>query len=252
MRLSYIRTRFNAIVFLLWGMLFFYLAQTGNHKVFLRPQFSWLLYFGAVMLLILGIADIERKRRASANLAAIIKGTVILMPIVFVLYAKDAKLDDYAFRAKSNSFGSTTTREQKAKNDDAAAFKNTPREKSRYKNRDSIVKADLLQFSQAISAGKKSPGGYSGKIIETEGKVYRTNDFGKNSFVIFRFVITCCAADAQVYHAVVKDSKQIPPSNEWVRVTGRYSLKQSKFGPMSFIEEPEIEVIAPPDDEYLY
>ena len=252
MKSSYIRTRFNAMVFLLWAAALFYLAQTGNHKVFLRPQFSWLLYSGTVLLLILGMADIEKKHRAFASLSTIIKGMIILLPILFVLYSKDSKLDAYAFRTKSNSFGATANVKSGSAKEDGHAFRNIPREKSRYKDRSKIVKADLLQLSQIARAGKNDPGSYNGKIIETEGMVYRTGDFGPDTFVVFRFVITCCAADAQAYHAVVKGAGQIPPNNEWVRVTGRYSMKPVRYKPMPFIENAEVEVINPPKDEYLY
>lgn len=79
-------------------------------------------------------------------------------------------------------------------------------------------------------------------------------DFGDNALMVFRFVVSCCAADAQPL-AVVVQKKGGPsdlPDNSWVKVEGRYTLQNVKDGKVPVIEEAILWNTPEPSPPYLY
>lgn len=79
----------------------------------------------------------------------------------------------------------------------------------------------------------------------------------KGEFLLSRFMINCCAADATLMQAGVKEVKgQLPAKDAWVSVTGRwYPHSESQMSPDGFpvpeLVADKVEVIPAPEDPYL-
>lgn len=64
-----------------------------------------------------------------------------------------------------------------------------------------------------------------GQRVVTIGQVYRGPEIPAGHFVVFRFVITCCAADAQPVGVLVATSGQrLPEVDSWIRIEGKLDL----------------------------
>ncbi|WP_226897660.1 TIGR03943 family putative permease subunit [Priestia megaterium] len=62
---------------------------------------------------------------------------------------------------------------------------------------------------------------FIGKKIEVNGFVYREKGFKDNQFVVARFGISCCAADASVYGLLSKlENASTLKNDSWVRIKG--------------------------------
>lgn len=100
------------------------------------------------------------------------------------------------------------------------------------------------------------------------GRVLKAPRLAKNEAVLYRMVISCCAADSLPIGVLVKLPEKInPPANAWVQVEGRIKLlpfeeRLRMIDPVVNMVTPEktfayfsaerVTEIACPRDEYLY
>jgi uncharacterized repeat protein (TIGR03943 family) len=96
---------------------------------------------------------------------------------------------------------------------------------------------------------------YAGKAVDVVGFVTADPDDPSNMFYLSRFVITCCAVDAQpvgvpVYLAGWKSHYQ---SNEWIHITGEFLTNPSRTSEQSIALIPlKTSKVKQPSEPYLY
>jgi uncharacterized repeat protein (TIGR03943 family) len=91
-----------------------------------------------------------------------------------------------------------------------------------------------------------------GKEVVTLGRVYRADDLPKGHIAIFRFAITCCAADAQPVGMLIKtEAKDLPESDQWVEIRGKLELHQIEGQDQFVIIAKDITNIEAPKMPYL-
>ena len=96
---------------------------------------------------------------------------------------------------------------------------------------------------------------YAGKPVDVDGFITPSPKDGANMFYLTRFVITCCAVDAQpvgvpVYLPSWRDSYQ---SDEWLTVSGGFEANRSTTStdPIALVPAG-VKKISAPNDPYLY
>jgi putative membrane protein len=94
---------------------------------------------------------------------------------------------------------------------------------------------------------------FIGKKIELIGFVYREEGFTNDQFVIARFGLSCCVADASVYGtlATVKNAQTFK-TDEWIKVKGTLSDITYSGSLLPYIQIEQIERIEPPKNPYVY
>ena len=85
-----------------------------------------------------------------------------------------------------------------------------------------------LNIKQILAIANKKPSELNQTLVSTEGLVFKEKE-ESDSFVLVRFLITCCAADAtplgiRVISEKVKDLKQ----DIWVKVKGKVIIENEK------------------------
>lgn len=94
---------------------------------------------------------------------------------------------------------------------------------------------------------------FIGKSIEMVGFVYQEDDFEDDQFVVARFGMTCCIADASVYGTMVRSDEPLHLENDsWVQISGLIS--EDTFNDMRI---PQVmlrgfEIIEAPESPYVY
>lgn len=97
----------------------------------------------------------------------------------------------------------------------------------------------------------KYPGNVGQRVV-TEGMVYRTSDLANDRTVVFRFVITCCAADAiPAAVLVTSDDAGTFPIDSWVRVRGLVERTEFKGLNVPIIRAEQIVPIPQPRNPYI-
>lgn len=116
------------------------------------------------------------------------------------------------------------------------------------------VKFSVLDWSSLLRQSTDA-GFYSSKPVDVVGFITKDPDDQANMFYLSRFVITCCAVDAQpvgvaVYLANWEGSFK---KNEWVHVTGVFNTNPSIRSQQAIALVPnETKRVSQPSDPYLY
>lgn len=99
----------------------------------------------------------------------------------------------------------------------------------------------------------KKPEKFVGKSIEFIGFIYREPDFDKDQFVVARFGLSCCVADASVYGtlATLPDAKQYG-DDQWIRVSGELTKTNYQDWVLPYLQIRSIEKIEQPKAPYVY
>lgn len=98
-------------------------------------------------------------------------------------------------------------------------------------------------------------GFYASKPVDVVGFVTKDADDPDNVFYVSRFVITCCAVDAQpvgvpVYLPGWKDTY---PSDSWVKVAGSFFTNPSRTSAEPVVVVPDsVTAVGQPKDPYLF
>ena len=218
--------------FLAWGVILLWLLISGRYLLFLRPGFWPLLVLSLCILsafLTAAISD-DRIRFAGSYAALWIRVGVLVLPIFYLLVAQHKPLGSHAFT--NRSIPSTLARALTQNKAPAKDPKNGV-----------VTLLEILQnFDQ-----------YRGKRVVTEGMVYRDEVVPAGHFLVFRFLIVCCAADALPAGALVKyDRARALEFDSWVRVEGILDLKTVNGLLFPYIKADKVSPINTPKLPYLY
>jgi len=119
---------------------------------------------------------------------------------------------------------------------------------------DSFASFTVLDWASLL--GQSSDANfYEGKPVDVVGFVTADPDDAENIFYVSRFIVTCCAVDAQpvgvpVYLPGWADSFAI---DQWVRVTGEFAPNVSRMSTQPLaIRDPTVTTVDVPDEPYLF
>jgi uncharacterized repeat protein (TIGR03943 family) len=92
----------------------------------------------------------------------------------------------------------------------------------------------------------------AGLPVALEGRVFHDESQPDDAVILYRFVITCCAADALPAGAVVKHAEAREwPEDTWVRVEGLADLEMIEGEPAPVVRAERISAIEAPKNPYL-
>jgi uncharacterized repeat protein (TIGR03943 family) len=211
-----------------WAALFWFLLFSGRWALYLSSRVKWVVPAGAVVLTVVAIGRLATARTGSpealSGRQAWGLGAVVL-PAVAVLIFQPMTLG--ASLASTQSLGR------------------------------GFVSADLSSGQvtlASVAAAQWSPEARSvlrdraGSRVSFEGFVALRGGMPADEFMLTRFIVSCCAADALSVQARVVGA---PPGkfqqDQWVRVTGNIY----PVGNEVVVDASEIVPIARPENPYL-
>lgn len=93
---------------------------------------------------------------------------------------------------------------------------------------------------------------YEGREVTFEGMVFRDERVPSGNLVVFRFVVTCCVADAfPLAVMVTHPAAETFETDTWVRVTGQPTKTEFEGADWMKFTTAELEGIDPPERPYL-
>jgi len=97
------------------------------------------------------------------------------------------------------------------------------------------------------------PAAYVKQDIEFSGFVYHQDDFPKDCFLVARYAISCCAADAQVTGLLCRfpDQQKIP-DDQWVRVKGEIAVESYQSQEIPVVEGSSLQLTEALQNPYVY
>ena len=231
---------------LLMGAWFYALAGLlpgRAYTAFLRPEFGILLVVALLVLigfLFAEMASVGRKRAFGIDGA--IRMLILIAPLVYLSIARGASLDSSAFQRRWTGMAGINGRSMPLQ--DAVMDGGTK---------------DVSGSNEDVPLHYlcRHPKAYAERTIAVVGMLHRDPNiaarFGTNTCVMFRFVITCCAADAMP--AAILLIGEVPadwPDDTWIRAEGRFALRDDQGKPMPTLELSGATRTAKPRQPYLY
>ena len=230
-----------------WTLTLGWLVVSDHYQLFLAPRFKFLVVAGGVMSLLFALGSLARPEPSAAR-NQLIKGAFLVLPILFILAAGDSTLDDFALSKR----GLTPVQSNPSAPATAPATPDagnlTPVEKP---GKDAGSKT--LPVPVAISDLIRSWEDWDGRAVQVEGLFSETVVNHDELSAVFRYFITCCAADAMPV-GVFLDRPQASDleTNDWVRVTGRVRKTQMDGFEVIFMEEARLEKQPKPSKNAAY
>ena len=97
-----------------------------------------------------------------------------------------------------------------------------------------------------------------GQEVKVSGFVFRNAAYGDTYFLVTRFVVSCCVADANVLGLLVSVPAEVASAlpqlndDQWVEVNGTFAANTVDGWHMPIVVAQRITPIAVPNQPYLY
>jgi uncharacterized repeat protein (TIGR03943 family) len=215
-----------------WAGLFWFVLAEGRVSLYLSSRTAWLIPLGGVLATTAAVGRLASARttrpRSLGSREAWTLGFIV-MPVVLLLAMPPSTLGTYAAGRRSSFVGAGVS--AAAGSLDSGA----------------ITLIDVAA-AQASKQGQAALQRHAGDAVSFDGLVTAEPGAGPGEFLLTRFIITCCVADATVAQVKVVDAPagQLP-DNTWVRVTG----KLYPLGSEVLVEATDVTPIPKPAQPYL-
>jgi putative membrane protein len=252
---EYLKRWLHPIVFGLWALALIHLIITQRYTAFLRPGFGLLLGLAHFIAMGFMLAAMTRERPAKVDFPSVMRAAVLLLPIVYLMITPDTMLGSTAFKNRfvGNSSLALTRQDR---------FQPSSRKKA-------PVFGSLSQPGDHDGAKKQSinectllelllrPDFFRGQRVILTGMIFHDQKlkqyFAGADTAVYRFLVTCCAADAMpLAIAVDSDRTGVLANDQWVRVDGTFELRQINGKQVPVLENAVIQKINAPKSPYLF
>lgn len=252
----------KAALLIALGVYFVYVIASGNLANYINARFAWLSYVAAAMFLLLGafsVYELLRREKPKAELEQFstdLLGTpktlqkrardlqqerrsvswtalaVVAIPLVLGTLVPSRPLGSAAVG------GSISLNVVSAAN--AQPFTTDP------------LKWNVLDWLRTFNnTGDASS--FNGKQADLIGFVYREAAFPDNQFMLARFTISCCVADAAAIGVPVEwDAGKDYPADTWVRIQGTWEVGTFRGDTVPILHPVSIDKVDQPEHPYLY
>ncbi|HEX6263570.1 MAG TPA: TIGR03943 family protein [Actinomycetota bacterium] len=213
-----------------WAGVFWFLLVTGRWALYLSSRVFWVVPVGAVLLTAAALGRLLTARTERAEPLAV-RDTwglaLVLLPVVAVLVLPPAALGSYAASRRSASAGFVTPA------GDPSSGEVT------------LVDVAGAMWSQTAADALTER---AGSEVSFVGFVVRREGTPADEFVLTRFLVSCCVADAlSVQVRVVGAAPGAFEEDEWVRVRGTlYPLPDGVV-----VDAASVKAVPRPSQPYL-
>ena len=214
-----------------WAGLFWFLLLSDRTSLYLSSRTAWVVPVGAITLTIATAGRLwtaRAPRPAPLSRRAAWGVGFVLLPVAAILALPPAALGSYAASRRSLASGLVTSAPD-------------------------LEAGGQVTLAAVAAAGwsedaRRSLVRRAGSQVSFEGIVTRRDGQAADEFMLTRFIVSCCVADALSVQVRVVGA---PPGrfneDDWVRVDGSFY----PVGKEVVVDASEITPIAQPDDPYL-
>ncbi|TVQ14932.1 MAG: TIGR03943 family protein [Leptolyngbya sp. DLM2.Bin27] len=234
----------DAVMLLLWGGMLLRFTVTGQLYLLLHPDFMWLAHLAMVLLLAMGAARVVQiwvgyrqakgpAPRSQEHIALLPRqlsvGLLIVVAALGLIYTPRPFASEAAFqRGITDVLGQTRSRPQ------------------RFSLGGDSEDRTIVDWIRTLNVYPE-PEAYAGQVARVSGFVAHIPGWPDEYFMISRFVLTCCAADAYPVGLPVElpPGTARPAPDTWLEVEGTVQTttldgkRQLTIGSATLTEIPE-------------
>lgn len=201
-----------------WILTLVFLLTDNRFHLFLKPQFGILIHISLWISIGFALSIIAFSPPPGVR-DSLIKGMMLLVPVVFILTAGDRTLGGFALSKRPLAAPETTG--QQATSPKAEDL--------------DIPGLSMLTLIQEWDR-------YKDTRVTLEGVYYEPREKDETLAVVFRYLVSCCAADALPLGVILKkDPDREIRDNDWVRITGVVREDMMDGVPAIFMSLEQIE-----------
>lgn len=222
-----------------WGIFFAWLLIWGQDDLIrlLNPNLWWLVIGGATLLLFLSFASLFRSshtHRQQPFVVTLCQTALVVLPLVFFPLAREGRFGSMALEKRGI-----------IPNTSKMAVPYPPLLEDRQKEEEN---GEISLMSLFRNTNK-----YEGKTIRISGMVFRNEKLPENVFMCYRFLMTCCAADAAPVFTMVEYNKAKElQKDSWVQIQGVFTMIEKEGMPIPTIKAEEVHEIEEPAIPFLF
>lgn len=225
------------VVLAAWFIALAWLLREDRYQLFLAPEFGFLIYISLVVCAVFCISLLAEPPVSGKD--QLIKGMILILPIVFMGGAGDNTLGSFALSKRP-----VATMVQK--NSDTPLARDLDAKTLSEPGKDDIQEISIARLVRNWDQ-------YNGRHIRVEGLFSKTVEGHDHLAAVFRYFITCCVADAMPVGVFLASPEEMDlADNDWVRITGRVIMKQLDGYDIIFMETPGIEKTDQPAKNAAY
>jgi uncharacterized repeat protein (TIGR03943 family) len=236
----------KSVVLAASGLMLYQKISSGTLAFYINKRFEWLIFAGMLIYLALALTLVYRllMPRAAGALPVTITRNSATSWFAVLLLATPALV---GFVAPARPLGASAISSR------GIGLQSAPAGPGNALQRTTSGPKNILDWLRMIST-VGDPTQLAGQQADVVGFVYRNDPrFKSNQFMISRFSVSCCVADAAALGLIVEtDQLDQFKQDQWVRVVGRF--KTGEFGneKIPVITAEKIEPTEQPEQPYLY
>jgi uncharacterized repeat protein (TIGR03943 family) len=250
------KTSFKALALIGLGLFLYSRIYNGTLFYYISERFAWLTLFAAIGLIVVGASYRYRAGQsyppdetepehdhhhdhAGHQHGSLSWGGLLLvaLPVILGLLIPPKPLGAAAMSNREISVGSVNS--------------TTAPQTSQVISRPAVEKNVLdwlIDFRLA-----QDPAAFADQEARVIGFVYQDERFGGGQFMVSRFVLSCCAADAAPLGLVVHWPETTALTNDqWVEVSGRFQPGEFNGEAMPILIADKVTPTEVPEQPYLY
>ena len=242
---SDVRSWTKTTILLGMGIYLSVLILSGNLINYINIRFAWLVYVGAGLFFILGFVSLyaamkepkkvtPKDQSHSENSYSITWGilAIVAFPLILAVLIPSRPLGVEAI--------SDGIRLQAVGVDSTNAFTRSPLDRN------------ILDWLRIFN-NSDTPAEFNNQPVDVIGFVYREPNFLPEEFMVARFTMSCCVADASAIGLPVTfEGSPDLAEGGWVRVQGELKANDFDEDFVPMIIATSIEVVEQPSQPYLY
>ena len=240
----------DAVMLLLWAAVIARFSLTGQLYLLLHPDYMWLAHLALVLLLLLGLLRLAqvwrsvrqgrpapRSQEHSPLLPRQVStGLLIAVATFGLIYTPRPFTSETAFqRGITDVLGQTRSRPQRL------VLSGQPEDRT------------IVDWVRTLNVYPE-PDAYTGQRVKVIGFVTPMPGWPPDLFMISRFVLTCCAADAYPVGLPVRLPAAVPApaTDTWLEVSGTMTTASLDGKRQLVVESASLTPIPTPRNPYEY
>lgn len=246
---------FKALALIALGLFLYSRIYNGTLLYYISERFAWLTLLAAIGFIVVAASYRYRAAPAQPDEHEQADGhahdhgghqhgnlswaglLLVVLPVILGLLVPPKPLGAAAMSNREISVGSVTS----------ATSPKTSQVISRPASEKNVLDW-LIDFRLA-----QNPAAFADQEAKVIGFVYRDERFGSDQFMVSRFAISCCAADAAPLGLVVHwPETGSLASDQWVEVSGRFQVGDFDGEQMPILSADKVTATEVPDQPYLY
>ncbi len=252
---SYFKRWLDPLVFAIWTLFLIHLLFSQRYIAYLRPEFGLLLAPAHFIAMAFMLTAMGRSKKPEKDTAAVLRSLVLLVPVLYSLIVSDTMLGNQAFKKRFTGNIPGSAGRQEPSVSAFAGADNRPNSLSSDRQIDTLSPEEPLE--KTILELMLNPKLFNGQRVILTGMIMRDAElkphFGGLDTAVYRFLITCCAADAlPLAIALDPDPSLSFAKDQWVQVEGIFNLQRKDGKPYPMVSQPQIRLIEAPSIPYLF